>query len=145
MGAVWATIPFLLGALTVVQAGLNAKAAATLGLHRVVLINAITLLFCALLSYLIFGFKRATPDTPLSLSWTFALQVIVPGVIGYSIVIGGPWSVAQWGATRTFVLFVGAQLLAGVLWDYFDTGLPPPTLKIVGVVLTWLGVFVSIL
>jgi len=139
-------VPFALGALTVVQVGLNRKIGDHWGLPSAVLLNAliVSVVGCAFVAY-----SLAYPSAPggllrVSPQWTrFAPWMLAPGLIGFAVLVGAPWSVARWGATYTFVLLLSAQLAAGLLWDWQIDRVRIPPGRIVGVLLTLVGVVLA--
>ena len=140
------TIPIVVGAMTVLQGGLNRQLGGTMGLAAAVLLTcAVTTVIGAAL----YGWVRFAPDSApeffqgdfrwASLRW----WMIIPGICGFAVVIGIPWAIPQLGAAKVFVGIVAAQLLGSVLWDALFEDRTPTTLKIVGVVTTLIGVLIA--
>lgn len=124
-------VPTLLGAFTVIQAGLNRKVGAVWGLPIAVLLNALVLTTgAAVLVFLSkndFEFKQ--------MQWWFVL----PGLLGLGLVFGGPWCVQRLGAVNTFVLLVSAQLLVSVIWDIQVEQRSIHWARLAGLGLAWVG------
>ena len=70
---------------------------------------------------------------------TFTWWYLIPGLLGCILVFGGPWAISRWGAVHTFILIISAQLLASLFWDMYIETIPVSTLRIVGIMLAWLG------
>jgi len=139
-------LPFTLGLFAVLQAGLNRKIAGTWGLSRAVLINGAILFSIAMVLFLlalsnrfsaIEVFHKNTLDGP------FQYWFLLPGVLGFFLVLGIPWSISLIGSTTTFVTFVAAQLVASLIWDAVSDGLPITFQKVVAVVLVSSGVWLA--
>ncbi len=136
-------VPFLLGSLVVLQGGLNRHLGANFGLGSAVMLNA-SVLFAA--SALFYGILRWNPEifpellrprppqSPISTWW-----YLIPGLCGFSLVLGLPWSINTIGSGKTFVLLISAQILTGFIWDLAINSQSPGLLKILGGVLTILG------
>ena len=119
-------LPALLGILVVLQAGVNRKVAALCGLPAAVFLNAVVLtlsagIFLALTAARSQWFPpefRWSVDTKTVSPWFF-----FPGLIGFVLVLGGPWAISRWGALHTFILLISAQLLTSLVWDLTVEGL----------------------
>ena len=65
---------------------------------------------------------------------------LVPGLVGFLIVLGLPWAVQRIGALSTFVALVGAQMLASAAWDRLAGGIPLSAPRVLGAICTVAGV-----
>ena len=135
-------VPFLLGIAAVLQATLNRGIAAHAGLAAATALNMAVAAVCAVGFAVLCGARgeaagllRWTPDAAAFRAWW-----LVPGLVGFLIVLGLPWSVQHIGALSTFVALVGAQMLASALWDRFATGIPLSPARIAGALCTVAGV-----
>jgi transporter family-2 protein len=139
-------VPALLGIIAVVQAGLNRKIASQWGLPAAVLLNSIVLLA---LSALLFGFLwlrggNATPPFQIHFApEKFSYWFLFPGLLGLGLVVGGPWCIAKWGASYTFILLIAAQLATSLIWDWKIENLPIESHRLIGVGVTWMGVLIA--
>ena len=129
-------LPILLGLGGVVQAGVNRLISDRVGLAHAVLLNTLVLLGSALLFRLFAGgssdgFKE------------FKLWWLVPGLIGFSLVAGGPWVISRIGAVQAFVFIISAQLLGSLIWDLKVEHLPVSRERWIGVALVWVGVLLT--
>jgi uncharacterized membrane protein YdcZ (DUF606 family) len=139
--------PAIIGAGVVVQAGLNRQIAGQWGLSAAVLLNGVILAVGALI---IFGVAWRYPDfLPAEFAPSFATNfspwwVILPGIIGLTLVLGGPWCIARWGAVHTFTVIISAQILASLVWDIKVENIPVSRERLIGVVITWVGVLLTV-
>lgn len=135
-------VPFALGIAAVLQATLNRQVAAHNGLAAATALNMAVAGLCAAAFA---AWCAARGDTTGALRWSadpgaFRVWWLVPGVVGFLIVLGLPWSVHRIGALSTFVALVGAQMLTSALWDLFVGGIPLSSTRIAGATCTIAGV-----
>lgn len=141
--------PFFLGACAVLQGSLNRNSGQILGMSKAILINALVLLFLASSIFLLGKWKpealpalfRTDALTNNSLPWWFFL----PGIFGFILVAGAPFSISKIGAVSTFVTMVAGQMVTSLLWDQFVTGRSADLYRICGALLTILGAFLTTL
>ncbi|MCM2279371.1 MAG: DMT family transporter [Oligoflexia bacterium] len=146
MAFVLSFVPALLGVLIVLQAGLNRKIAAQWGLAGATLLNATVLVAAAALffAFALWRDQALSPAFRVQGDWkAFSLWFVLPGLIGFSLVLGGPWSIARWGAAHTFTFLISAQLAASLLWDWKVEQLPISRERLIGVFLAWAGVLLA--
>lgn len=136
MRAISFTLPLFLGALIVLQAGINRTEAGRIGFSSAILMNASVMLVVALGYF--FASKSNLPANEIR--WWFLL----PGIFGFLIVLGGAFSVSRWGAQHTFILIVSAQLVMSIVWDYYVQKIPPTGAKLFGILLIWAGIFIAL-
>lgn len=129
-------VPVLLGVVSVLQAGLNRKIAVGQGLLEAVFINATILFSLALGSFILF--ERKLPAVQ-NFSWWYCL----PGIFGFLLVSGGPWSVARLGASTTFVLLISTQIVMSLVWDLMVEEVSWNSWKISGIIIVWLGALMN--
>lgn len=135
-------VPFVLGIAAVLQATLNRQIAANSGLAAATALNMAIAAGCAF-AFAAWcatrgaadGVMRWSPDVSAFRAWW-----VVPGVVGFLIVLGLPWSVQRIGALSTFVALVGAQMLTSALWDHFAGGIPLSATRIAGALCSLAGV-----
>lgn len=131
-------IPIGLGAIGVLQGGLNREISNHIGVAQATLIsNILTVLIC-IGFYL---FVKAWPQffsefirvqAPLS---TYKWWYVFPAIFGFLIVAGLPIAIAQIGAVKVITLLIIAQVITAVLWDFFAEGIPLSSTKVIGMVL----------
>jgi len=135
-------VPLVLGVAAVLQATLNKEIAAHAGLAAATSLNMVVATACAL-AFAVYcgvrgqqdGLLRWQPDAS-----AFRVWWLVPGLVGFLIVLGLPWAVQRIGALSTFVVLVGAQMLASAAWDRFVGGIPLSAPRMLGAVCTIAGV-----
>src|SRR5579884_4312137 len=107
-------VPALLGVASVLQAGLNKRIAASIGLGRTLLINGVVLLVMAGVLYVaVRAFPRVLPEELSAHAGgklSPALFWLVPGVCGFFLVLGIPVAMERMGAAVVYVLLVGTQM-----------------------------------
>ncbi|MCB0348336.1 MAG: DMT family transporter [Bdellovibrionales bacterium] len=138
--------PAILGALVVLQAGLNRKVASQWGLSAALLLNAVVLLIVALLIFALVLVKADWFSNTIRPSIdfkTFSIWFLLPGIIGCILVFGGPWAIAKWGAAQTFILLMSGQLLASLIWDLKVEGIAVSYVRLLGIGFTWIGVILA--
>jgi transporter family-2 protein len=139
--------PALLGVFVVLQAGLNRRMAQAWGLPAAVFLNAAV--FAALAAGLFFYCQsqgEALPEPFRLRSETKALAVwfLVPGICGFLLVVGAPWSLSRFGAVQTFTLLISAQLATSLFWDRLVEGIAISPMRAIGVAVTWIGVLLAV-
>jgi transporter family-2 protein len=140
-------IPAILGIVVVLQAGLNRRISQTWGLPPTVFLNAIVFTVAAGILYLFCQGQGDAIAEPFRtrFDWkSMAPWFVVPGIFGFLLVVGGPWSISRLGAVQTFTLLISAQLATSLLWDRFVEGIAISPMRVVGVVITWLGVLLAV-
>lgn len=139
-------IPLAVGAMTVLQGTLNREMSYGMGLGAVTLLNSIVVLAVSIVFYIQVRVAPSTvpdifPGVP-DLS-RLALWMVLPGIFGFCIIAGIPWAISKVGAARVFVAMVVAQLIVGLLWDYFVSGQPVSLLRGGGAALALIGVVIA--
>jgi uncharacterized membrane protein YdcZ (DUF606 family) len=141
-------VPATVGALVVMQAGINRLVGTRHGLPVAVLINASMFLTAASCLWAVArwrgdllppGLALPSDATPLRLKAWYLL----PGLCGFLATLGGPLAMAQLGALRTFVVMIAAQVVASAVWDWAVLHQPPGWQRVAGGALAVAGVFVA--
>lgn len=115
-------VPVALGFLAVLQGVLNRRIAAEIGLASATVINNVVILAAGIALYF---FVRWSPHSLPSIfsasnaGWRIPWWIILPGLCGLALVAGIPLSISKMGASSTFILLIGAQIIASLLWDIF--------------------------
>jgi uncharacterized membrane protein YdcZ (DUF606 family) len=138
-------VPLLLGIMSVTQVGLNGRLATRSGLASAALLN-MTVGWSLAVGFAVWcvvrgsgsGLYRFQFDANLFRWWSF-----FPGCIGFSLVVGMPWAVQKLGAQATFVALIGAQMLAGLLWDAWVEGTSLTVLRTLGAAFAVAGVVLT--
>lgn len=134
-------VAFLVGALGVLQGGLNKKVGAEAGLSGAALVNTLVLLSAIGLYFVV---ERLRPELfpelfrarlPTRVAWWWLL----PGLSGLFIVFGLPWTIGRIGATTTVLLLIAAMIVGGLAWDGLAEGRWPGSLKLAGAVVVLVG------
>jgi bacterial/archaeal transporter family-2 protein len=150
MSVAAALIPGIIGALFVLQTGLNRRIAGHIGYPGATFLNALmSFLFSGAIMLLIMCFRRSplvsaefliskTPGISGISNW-----FLVPGLLSVLIVFGGQWSVARWGAIHTFTLFISAQLITSIVWDSIIEQQVISIWRLVGMAITLVGAVIA--
>lgn len=137
-------IPAILGALSVLQAGLNKKIAQAWGLPAAVWFNSLILLIASSLLLCIVWLSKIESLQFQFRQESFNWWFLLPGLLGLALVFGGPYSMQKWGAVHTFILFISAQLLTSVLWDLKIENANITPMRYLGLAITWLGAIITV-
>ena len=135
-------LPVALGAGVLLQSTINRQMAEPYGLATAVLINA-----AVFFAFSLFFFYFAQYSTgivpeffkPKLQNFDFRWFYLLPGIFGFSLVFGLPWSIRTLGAAPSFVLLVAAQILGSLLLDIFYFHNLVNQYKILGALLTLCG------
>ena len=132
-------VPVILGIISVLQAGLNKKAAAKFDLSSAALLNN-GVLFA--MSFGIFlWFSRPGAAGTGGLLWKdLSPWKLLPGILGILLVAGIPWAMTKWGTTAVFIGLITSQVVTSVLWDKIAEGRPLDKSQIAGAALSFMGV-----
>lgn len=140
-------LPATLGIAVVMQSGLNRKIGSLYSLPIAVLLNSMVLTTLGICVYL---FSRRNADAETVETFVGALSkfqwwYVIPGMLGYCLILGLPFSVSRVGALRTFLVLLVAQIAFSVLWDAYVEGYPITLPKLVGAAISLTGIAVVIL
>lgn len=128
---------FGLGAVAVLQGGLNRLISEKLPLGATVLLNAVVFLAVALVYW--FFAERQSLQSGLKPEWWY----IIPGVLGAIFVFGIPWAIPQIGALRVFLCIVAGQMVVSIVWDKLAENRSPDLQGVLGALLAVAGVVVA--
>lgn len=130
--------------MTVLQAGLNKKIAQEWGLPAAAWLNA-GVVFLATCLILLLPFLSKSQQLPFQLRLeSFSWWYLIPGLCGLALIFGGPYSMQKWGATHTFILFISAQLLASLVWDWKVENREISLTRYLGIAITWIGALITL-
>ena len=138
-------LPFILGGIAVLQAGMNKPIAQTVGLATASLMNGCVFALCAVFVFLLTYFASgAFPDGiafsshhDFSLRWWYLL----PGLIGFLLVFFLPLVIMKTGALPVFLGVIAGQIVAGILWDAYFEKIPVDAVRLAGALMTFAGAF----
>ena len=135
-------LPILLGTSVVLQGSLNKESANLFGLSSAVFINAcVFLLVSVLLLFAASFFPQSLPDflAPKESLRGLKWQHLLPGLFGFFLVLGLPWSLKVNGPAKTFILIVSTQVIISLWLQMSQTGIPLKMTQILGAVFSILG------
>lgn len=137
-------LSLLMGAASLFQGGLNRHIATQWGFVGAAFLNTLVILVVV---STIYGISRWYPDVLpkvlqdkhsfSNISWWY----VIPGLSGLFLILGMPWVISKIGALKLFLGFVAAQLVGSVIWDACMEGIPVTTIRVAGVALSFLAVW----
>ena len=141
-------ISFLFGVTGVLQGSVNKEVSLNWGVPKAVIFNSwINLFFAYAIFFLAYKFKDSIPQmfynrgTWADFKWWF----ILPGLFGFFIVVLIPWTIAKIGALRVMLLVIIAQIITSTLWDLWVEKIPLTTPRVLGSIITLIGVAITTL
>lgn len=139
----------------VVQGSLNNIIGQSLSLNRAILLNASVFIALSLSAYI---FYKWAPDSILQYfpeflrlknseteTIPFKLWYLIPGICGFTLVMGLPLSIQNIGPAKTFVVLISSQIIFSLGSDYWVFHKTPSLTKLAGALLTLAGAVLSIL
>ena len=139
----WAlALSMALGVFAVLQAALNKQLLASFGLAPAILLNGglVLVLAVGLFACAHWGHIPSLSSGDAGVRG-FRWWWLLPGLFGFSLIVGLPLAVRRIGALQVFVGVVAAQMVASSVWDLMVEHIPPTPLRIVGALLAVVGVF----
>ena len=125
-----------LGAVAVMQGGLNRMMATRMPLSYAVLINSL-LFFAVAIAYWFFSARHT--ESSIKPEWWY----ILPGILGAIFVFGIPWAIPQIGALKVFLCIVVGQMVMSIVWDKIIENKTPDLQSLLGTGITVVGVIVA--
>ena len=119
------SLPIAIGFAAVVQGGLNQDIMKRWGIAGAVLLSNLQVLIWSLGLWLIARYATTLLSNawrPTQESLDFYWWYLIPGLCGIFIVAGIPIAIDKLGAGKTFMAILLAQIIGGVIWDYFAAG-----------------------
>lgn len=135
-------IPLSLGVVMVMQGALNRRISLVWGLLPTALLNAA--IFWALVTGCYLWARTGSGPLASFVHRDLSLRDmqaywLLPGLFGFAIVLGLPWSIQRLGALHTFVVVVAAQMAASLLWDRLAEGIAIDARRLLGALLAVAG------
>lgn len=141
-------LSFFLGFFGVLQAALNKQISLAWGLGRALFFNSIVIAVMALL--FLYMTKPETSPLPEIYhnrgAWTdVKLWYFIPAFFGFYIVGVIPYTFQQLGALKTMLIIIAAQIVVGMFWDLWVEKIPVTLPRVLGSLLTFVGVLLTML
>lgn len=139
-------ISFLIGAVAVLQGGLNRKITLEWGLSSAVFLNSFILLIIALLFlWFCYAFPQLMPESfaPKVDKSTFKSWFLIPSVCGFLIIFFIPALIPKVGASSVFLFMVIGQLVFSLLWDIKVESLNIEPRRFLGLGIVIIGLLIS--
>ena len=139
----WAiALPIFLGFCVVLQGTMNRHLSSAWGLSGAALLTNIIVVILNLLLFLSTrkhpGFYPEFFHDRGSFS-AFKWWYFLPGLCGFSIVVGGPWAISRLGAFQFVIFLVTAQMVASLAWDASIENIPLSFIRVSGAALALIG------
>lgn len=136
------------GAFGVWQAGLNKVVADSLGFTGSLLFNGCFFLIFNLIFFVFVSLKPKAVPSEFVIQWSladFKWWWLLPGLMGFSLVMGLAVAVGRIGALQTFVISIAAQIFASIAWDMYQGDHTISKLRLAGAAVTLVGAIISTL
>jgi bacterial/archaeal transporter family-2 protein len=140
-------LPLALGVTVLSQATLNRALALQWGLAAAVTLNA-AVFFVLSIGFLLIA--KYTPSVvpefwrfqqnPQNFQWYYLL----PGLCGFFLVLGLPWSIQNLGASTSFLLLIASQIISSLLFEHFHEGTHISFQKLIGALLVMIGAYLTL-
>jgi uncharacterized membrane protein YdcZ (DUF606 family) len=141
-------LSLVVGAFGVLQNTINRKIAVDWGIPLTLVVNGAVILSLSLVVFFLLTIpaQNSLPEffRPRTSLAGFSWLVLVPGVLGYAIVIFVPFAVSQLGATRVFIAIIAAQIVVSMLWDRLYEGIIMSPQRLVGAALAFIGALLTL-
>lgn len=137
-------IPLLAGFSIVFQATLNRNSASQIGLVTAIFVNAAVFMVIATVYWLAMRAQWIQGNAILSAKEIELLHwwQVIPGILGFLIVICTPMSIQFFGAATTFSIIVCTQLVLSLIWDSVQSKTFPSVVSLFAMSLIIIGVFI---
>lgn len=141
-------IPLLIGILGILQGALLKNVSVEIGVAHATLITMAIYFF---LGVVLFFLVRSNPQivpafyavkSPLTY---FKWWYLIPGIIGFFIVLFFPQAMHSLGAVKVTILIIGGQIITSTLWDFFVDKIPFTSFKFLGLLFAILSLIFTVL
>lgn len=139
-------LPVILAFSVVSQGLLNKKVGAEQGLAFAVFLNAIVFLIVSgILFFISKNFSESVPaflKLPTDSKNIFSIEnawYLIPGLCGFVLVLGIPWSLQNLGSAKTFIILIVSQIILSLLAEKFYFQNEVSLLKMAGALVALVG------
>lgn len=137
MSKIYLLFPFLVGLCTVVQGALNREISEKWGLSWALVWTSIVVLVLTLI-------MTVTPYFPGKITWSdYKWWYVIPGLCGFLIIVGIPFSIGKIGALNTFLVIIASQIIVSGAWDRIVEGMTLSWTRMLGAFVTMIGVWLA--
>ena len=141
-------LSILAGVFGVWQAGMNKVVADSLGFPGSLLFNGVFFLVFNLIFFAIVFVKPKSFPAQFAIQWAFEdfrWWWVIPGLMGFALVMGLAVSIGRIGAVQTFVVSIAAQIFASIAWDLFQGDHQINKVRLAGAAVTMVGAIIATL
>lgn len=139
-------LPFIFGALAVLQGGVNRIIGQHWGLSSAILLNSLLLAIVAILFFFICYYfpsivpPHLKPQLDISLwRWWW----VIPSLCGFILILCIPALIPRLGASGIFLGIMVGQISSSLMWDLFYEKTPIDNQRLIGVALALAGLLIS--
>tara|TARA_Y100000590_G_scaffold338884_1_gene386226 strand:- start:1496 stop:1942 length:447 start_codon:yes stop_codon:yes gene_type:complete len=122
---VFLILPILIGFSAVMQGVLNRFIAKDWGFAKAVFFNnSMSAVFAGIFLSVVLIFPQFFPAgfKQQGEAGAFHLWYLIPGFLGFFLVMGIPWALTRMSALEVFVIMILSQLVVSLFWDtYFES------------------------
>jgi uncharacterized membrane protein YdcZ (DUF606 family) len=142
-------LPLFVGLSVVTQGVLNQKANLYWDFATNLFVNALVFLVVSVaLLFVAKVYPEWCPDylKPRAFELDkFKWWFLIPGICGFFIVLGVPWSLETNGPSKTFIVLVVSQIILSLLLEKFVFAAPVSTLKLAGAIVAAVGASIVVM
>lgn len=139
-------LSFCIGAVTVLQGGLNRKITTDWGLAGAVFLNSFLLIFLALVFvWITYTYPHLFPESfaPKFQRTSFRWWFVIPSFCGLLIICMIPALIPKVGASSVFLCMIIGQLTFSLLWDLKVENIEIESKRYLGLVFAFIGLVIS--
>ncbi len=137
---------FFLGAVAVLQGGLNRQITKDWGLATAIFLNSALLLLITFCFALVCHFyPQFFPDSfpPKFGSSSWRWWFVLPALCGFTLIAGIPFAIPKLGAAGVFLCIMLGQVTFSMIWDLKVEQIPLEPKRLIGISLAALGLIIT--
>jgi bacterial/archaeal transporter family-2 protein len=141
-------VPLLIGIFGILQGALLKNVALEIGVaHAILIALAIYFFLGIILFILVSNLPQVLPafyavKYPVTY---FKWWYLVPGIIGFFIVLFFPQAMNQLGAVKVTILIIAGQIITSTFWDFFIDHISFTPFKFLGIIFAILSLIFTVL
>jgi len=141
-------IPLLIGILGILQGALIKNVSLEIGAAHAILITMAIYFFLGIVFFIVIS------NNPQILPSFYAVKFpltyfkwwhLLPGVLGFFIVLFFPQAMHQLGAVKVTILIIAGQIITSTLWDFFIENISLTPFKFLGIIFAILSLIFTVI